>query len=174
MGMKAMGQTRFFGSTAFAALLIFFSAGIGLAQEASDEFPDIPPPMRVASKEESDRLSSASDPKARTRLALEFMEARLKLAEQALSQTNFALVHRELGGFHFLVDDTLRYLIRNDAGNGASASNFKRYELTLRSFAPRIELIRREVPINYEPYVLSVLKRVREARSRAVEPLFAS
>jgi len=156
-----------------AGLLLAFSIA-GYAQGSDPETDDVAPPMRIASKEERDRLASAADAKARTRIVIELMDARIKLAEDAIATSDPNAVHRELGGFHFLLEDGLQYLIRRDVGNGASGNNFKRYELALRAFAPRIELIRREMPLGYETYVLSVLKRLREARTRAVEPLFAN
>lgn len=152
--------------------LILLPAAIAFPQQSIDD--DIPPPMRVISKDERDKLSTVSGEKARVKLALELMDTRIKLAEDALAKTDFNRVHRELGGFHFLMDDALRHLVRNDTGNSASGNNFKRFEITLRTFSPRIELLRREVPINYEPYILIVLKRLREVRTRAVEPLFGN
>jgi len=156
-----------------AGLVLVFSIA-AYAQGSDSEIDDAPPPMRIASKEERDRLATAADAKARTKVVIELMDARIKLAEDAVTRPDPNAVHRELGGFHFLMDDALQYLIRRDVGNSSSGNNFKRYELALRAFAPRIELIRREMPLAYEQYVLSVLKRLREARTRAVEPLFAN
>jgi hypothetical protein len=51
-------------------------------------------------------------------------------------------------------------------------ANLKRFEIGLRKFTPRLELIRREVPLTHEFYVRSLLKQLREARTKATEPLF--
>ena len=51
-------------------------------------------------------------------------------------------------------------------------NNFKRIELSLRKYINRLELIRRDLPLEYEPYVRRLTKYVREARTKAVEPLF--
>jgi hypothetical protein len=42
----------------------------------------------------------------------------------------------------------------------------------LRSYTPRLELIRRDLPIKYEYYVRVLIKVLREARARAIDPLF--
>ncbi|HXG83878.1 MAG TPA: hypothetical protein VNI84_07615, partial [Pyrinomonadaceae bacterium] len=65
------------------------------------------------------------------------------------------------------------FLNKNDTGRGKVLNNFKRLELSLRRFVPRIELIRRELPAKYEFYVRNLIKNVRAARSKAVEPFFS-
>ena len=34
-------------------------------------------------------------------------------------------------------------------------------------------LIRREIPVEYDPYLKSLIRYLRDARTKAVEPLFA-
>ncbi len=146
---------------------------LGLTAFAQDDPPDtVPPPSRVISKEEISKLAAQEDIKDRTRLALDLMEARMKLAESALGREDFDLVHRELGGFQFLMDDALDYLNRRNNDSGAIRSSFKRYEIGIRAFTPRLELIRREVPTRYEPYLLKLLRYLRDARTKAIEPQF--
>ncbi|MEK7855704.1 MAG: hypothetical protein AAB288_06415, partial [Acidobacteriota bacterium] len=55
---------------------------------------------------------------------------------------------------------------------GKVLNNFKRLEIGLRQFRPRLELIRRGIPSEYEPYLRSLIQYVRDARAKAVEPLF--
>ena len=158
-----------------AAFLLFaLFCSFSLTAFAQDDSPDtVPPPSRVISKEERFKLEAEKNIKDRTRLALELMEARLKLAESALGLEDFDSVHRELGGFQFLMDDALDYLNRRNNDSGAIRNNFKRYEITIRAFTPRLELIRREVPTRYEPYLFKLLKYLRDARTKAIEPQFA-
>lgn len=155
----------------FLLTILFFS--LSLTAFAQDDSPDtVPPPSRVISKEERSKLEAQREIKDRTRLALELMEARMKLAESALDREDFDSVHRELGGFQFLMDDALDYLNRRNNDSGSIRSNFKRYEITIRAFTPRLELIRREVPTRYEPYIFTLLKYLRDARTKAIEPQF--
>ena len=44
--------------------------------------------------------------------------------------------------------------------------------MTLRGFAPRLGLLRREIPAEYDYYVRVLIKYLRDARSKAIEPLF--
>ncbi len=100
------------------------------------------------------------------------MDARLAKAETFNNQRQYTQMFDELGGFHALVDDTLNYLHSHDTDSGKVLNNFKRLEMSLRQFAPRLELIRRDLPLRYELYVRKLIIYVREARSKAVEPLF--
>ena len=52
-------------------------------------------------------------------------------------------------------------------------NNFKRFEIGSANIAPRLELIRRDLPLKYEFYVRSLAVYLRNARAKAVEPLFS-
>jgi len=162
---------RFFAIGLFLLLTACCSPLIVPAQE--DEQRDTaPPPLKIVSKEETRQLNAETDIKKRTKLALDLMEIRLKKAEELNSQERFAEMFDELGGFHALVDKILDFLNRNDNGSGKVLNNFKRVEMSLRAFLPRLELIRRDLPEKYEFYVRDLAKSVRNARARAIEPLF--
>lgn len=156
----------------FSILVFSFSISSAHAQPESSD--DAPPPLKAISKADRTKLESVTDIKERTKLAVNLMESRMKFAEVALAAENFDAIFRELGGFHYLMDNTLDFLNRRDNDSGTIRNNFKRYELALRAFAPRLELIRREVPTRYEPYLFKLLKYMREARTKAIEPLFGS
>jgi hypothetical protein len=100
------------------------------------------------------------------------MSARLVQAEQFSGRAQYAELYAELGAFHGLMDDTLAFLEKSDNDKDKVLNNFKRLEIGLRSFSPRLEVIRRDLPLRYEYYVRVLLKYLREARTRAVEPLF--
>ncbi len=142
------------------------------AQETQEPQKEVPPPLRLLSKEEKSGLAAQSDIKKRTVLTLELMEARLLKAETFKMKEDFRPMFDELGGFRALMDDTLNFLSRNNAGSGKVLNNFKRIEISLRKYITRLELIRRDLPPEYEPYVRRLVKYVREARTKAVEPLF--
>ena len=154
------------------ALFAIFSFQI--LAHAQDEIPPdaAPPPLKQLSKTEKDQLATAREVKERTKLSLELMEARVKVAEQYLPQEQFEMVFRELGGFHALIIDALEYLSGSDSDKKKVLDNFKRFEIGIRGFTLRLELIRREMPPQREYYVRLLLREMREARARAVEPLF--
>ncbi len=133
-----------------------------------------PPPLRTVSKDEKTQLNDVSDVKNRTKLSLELMSDRLAQAEQFSSSANFDGMYKELGGFHGLLDNTFEFLGKQDSRSGKVLDNYKRLEIGLRTFATRLESIRRELPLRYEDYVRKLIVYVRDSRSRAVEPMFGN
>lgn len=131
-----------------------------------------PPPLKIISKEERDQLNKETKVKDRIKLSLELMDLRLQKAEQFNNQNDYKDMFKELGRFHALVDNALAYLNRKDTGREGFLNNFKRFEIGLREFLPRLELIRRVLPLNFEYYVRNLIINVREARRKAVDPFF--
>jgi hypothetical protein len=158
---------RLFIGAFFAVILLHVSV------YAQIEAVDVaPPPMKVLPKDEEERLKRSRDVGARTKLALSMMNDRLAEAESQNERQNYVEMFRELGHFHALVDDSLDYLNRNNTGRGKVLDNFKRLEIGLRKFLPRLEAVRRELPLKYEDYVRTLMIRIRDARTKATEPLF--
>ena len=150
---------------------IFLLPGAAAAQD--DPADLAPPPLRTVSKDERARLDALTDIKARTKLALEMMNARLVAAEKRSSGGDLDGMFAELGGFHGLMDNSLDFLLKRDTGKGKVLDNFKRLEIGLRGFSPRLETIRRDVALPYEPYIRKLISYIRDARTKASEPLFA-
>ena len=145
-----------------------------LTINAQDDPTDLaPPPLRTVSKDEKALLNEQSDIKVHTKLALAMMNSRLTHAEILNTNSDFEGMFRELGGFHGLLDNTLDFLGKHDTNSGKVLDNYKRLEIGLRAFTPRLEAIRRDLSLRYEDYVRQLVKYVREARTRAVEPLFS-
>ena len=163
-------------SLLFFCLIFTFAVTLAAPVFAQqDQSEDVaPPPLKFVSKSEKTQLSAETNVKKRTVLALTLMDARLVSAETFINQKQYDKMFDELGGFHALVDDTLNYLNRRDSDSGKVLNNFKRLEMSLRKYSPRLELIRREVPGRYEPYLRGLIINLRDARSKAVEPLFSN
>jgi len=161
----------------FTFCLLAFSLLSGVSVSAQEEeIPAnlAPPPVKVISKEERSALGGLNDVKDRTKLAIDLMEARLRKAETLNTSESYSDCLNELGSFNALMNDTLKFLNRNDDGRGKVMGTFKKFEMALRAFMPRIELIRRELPDNFEFHVRSLLRTVRDTRAKAVEPFFSS
>jgi len=139
---------------------------------AQEDLTDAPPPLKILTRAEKSRLEAETDVKRRTILSIESMEAKLLKAESLAAAEDYPAMFTELGGFHALVDNTIEFLSRNDNDSNKVLYNYKRVELTLRKYLTRLELIRRDLPARYESYVRKLVKYIREARSKAVEPLF--
>ena len=154
---------------------MFFCAASSInAQEEIIPSNLAPPAVKVLSKEEKTALAAVTDIKDRTKLALDLMEVRLKKAEELNSQDSFNALLAELGGFQALMDDTIKFLNRSNNGGGKAMNNFKKFEMALRAFMPRIEVLRRDLPERFEYHVRSLLITVRDTRSKAVEPFFST
>lgn len=138
-----------------------------------DQFEPVPPPLKFVSKDDKDRLEGQIDLKAKTKLALELMDARVNSGEKLNSSGDFEGLFRELGRFRGLVDYTLGYLGRGDRDDKKVLDNYKRLEISLRAFTGRIEIIHRELPIKYEEYVRDLIKYLRDARTKALDPQFS-
>ncbi|MBC7901183.1 MAG: hypothetical protein H7070_14150 [Saprospiraceae bacterium] len=155
-------------------LIFIFSTSSILSQEIPPD--DIaPPPIKQLSKTEKSQLDAEDEVKKRTKLALDLMDLRLKKAEELHSRQEFPEMFLELGGFHGLMDNTLEFLNRSVRSEGGKVlNNFKRLEIGLRMFTPRLEIIRRDLPQRFEFYPRNLIKYLRDARSKAIEPFFGN
>lgn len=154
----------------FTFSFLLFSAP-ALAQDDPPE-DQAPPPLRRLSESERTQLNSQTDVKKRTKLGLDLMELRIRSSEITSVQKDFDSMYKDLGGFHALMDDTLAFLNKSDQDSNKVLNNFKKLEIGLRKFPPRLEVIRRDLPIKYEYYVRILIKYIRDARAKAIEPLF--
>lgn len=157
---------------AFLLLVAAFCPPVVQAQEGKPE-DLVPPPLVLLSDNEKEQLADQTDVKKRTKLSVELMEARLKKAEELSTQKKFDESLNELGGFQAVIFNIFKFLNQKDSGRGKVLDNFKRLEINLRQFNPRLEVIRREMPNRYGYHVRQLMKFVRDARSNAVEPIFA-
>lgn len=180
---KAKGKTR--GGSGFAGrprpyltwlYVCFFTFSFLLAGQyvCAQEPPDdqAPPPLKRLSESERAQINAQTDVKKRTKLALELMETRIKNSEMLSAQQDFDAMYIQLGGFHALMDNTLAFLNKSDKDSDKVLNNFKKLDIGLRKFPPRLEVIRRDLPVKYEYYVRILIRYIREARAKAVEPLF--
>ena len=171
--ITAVPNLRLFLCSLIFAVVSFAVLAVDASAQNDDQNELAPPPLKLVSKDEKVKLDSDHDPKSRTKLAIELMNARILTAEKLVAATDFDGVFRELGCFEALLDNQLEFLIRNDNDSGRVLDNFKRLEIGLRGYGPRIEAIRRDLPSRYEPFVRSVGKYIRDARTKTLDPLFS-
>ena len=145
---------------------------VAVAQDDQDDLETAPPPLKILSADEKSKLAAESEVKRRTKLALDFMDIRLKQAEAYDAAQNYDQMFVELGAFHGLMDNMLEFLYQSDKDSKRVLNNFKKFEIGLRMFTPRLELVRSRLPIRYERYVRNLVKNLRAARAKAIEPLF--
>lgn len=159
----------------FFFLLPFYfllSSPPAMAQDGPEDAA--PPPLKVFSKDERERLGSQLDLKDRTKLALDMMGARLNEAERLAGLGDNAAMYTELGGFHALMDHIMEHVDKLDERRSKVLDAYKRIEIGLRNYTPRLENLRRDVPIKYEHYIRKLIKYLRDTRARALEPMFGN
>lgn len=164
-----------FISIVFLVCLAASASQTVFAQDA-DKVDSALPPLKFMSDGERKQLDAESDIKDRTQLALALMDRRLTNAETKFAEADYEQMYKELGSFNALMDDALQFLdiqFRRTK-RGKVLDNYKRFEIALRRLAPRIQLLRRELPIEYDPYVKDLVRYVRDAREKAVEPFFGN
>lgn len=169
---KSAGHFRRFTSGSALVFVFLFTASGAFAQ---DDPPEnlAPPPVKSLTKDESTQLAAQSDVKEYIKVALVLMDARLKKAESLTSETSYAALLSELGGFQAIMANSMTFLNRNNTGRGKVLDTMRKFEIALRGYTPRIEVIRRELPDRYEYHVRRLLRDVRDTRAKAVEPMFA-
>ena len=154
----------------FLATLLM-SSDFASAQETADDFP---PPIKTFPRAERARLDAGTDPGQRVEVALTLLEGYLKKAESLARDENFRASFPELGSFHGVMEHTVTALRRDSRGTNKDFVSFKKLEMALRAFSPRIELIRRDAPAIYRGYLGQLLKDLRDARSRIIEPFYGN
>lgn len=138
---------------------------------AQDEDDPLPPPPKLLTKQDRARLEGAADSKTRTKIAVELMRASIDEAEKLNATNNFDGLFAEFGHFRALVEYSLAFLQKQKPNDNKSLDNYKRLELNLHTLMPRIERIRREMPVRYEEYVRDLLRYVRDARRKAADAM---
>jgi len=132
-----------------------------------------PPPLKMLSKSERAQLTEKTQLKERTALALELMDARLRSAEKFATDENYSLMYAELGGFQALMDNTINFLLKTNSDEGKQLNSLKKFEIGLRTFSPRVEAIRRDVPANFEPYIKNLIRYISDNREKAMKPFYS-
>jgi hypothetical protein len=177
--LRIIPNSRHFFTTfySFYFLFLIFCVFPVFAQTDDDFFPEFRPTPKIeTSEDEKKALEAEKDLKKYTKLAIDLMEERLKKAENLTAQESFREMLEELGGFHALMNTAVEFLIANSTGKngkGKMLDNLKRFEMALRAFTPRIETIRRESPERFDAYIIKLLRNVRAARAKALEPFFS-
>ena len=160
----------------FTGCILFVATTFALnsvarAQEPTDAAP---PPLKMLSKSEKQDLNSKLDPKQRTALALDMMSKRLGSAEKFRADENFSLMYAELGGFHALMDDTISFLLSTNSKEGKQLNSLKKFEMGLRTYIPRLEAMRQDLPVTFDPYLKTLLKNIDDVREKAMAPFFSN
>lgn len=159
-----------------AGLVALLGLALLLSTEAQAQTPSVtplpaPPPLRLVPREERSQLEAARDAKARTRLSVELAEARLARAEHLTSAQQFESAARELGIYQGLLEDALRFL-KGQKEQKKLRDIYKRFEITLRAHAMRLETMRRSTPSEYAVNIKSITDYTRDVRAEALNGFY--
>jgi hypothetical protein len=132
-----------------------------------------PPPVQIVHKEDLDKLNGQFDTKQKTQAAIGIMNARLSEAEQAFQKTDYEAMFLAFGQFHGLMTYSLDFLSKSENTKSKSLDVFRKFELALKAYQTRLEMIHRELPLRWEEYTRKLIKYVRDGRSKALQPMFS-
>lgn len=142
------------------------------AQAQTDEMP--PPPIMAPAKTipAADRtlLDGVVKPKDRAKKGLDLAEGYLKRAEQFTEKQEFEAALSQLGIYQGIVADTLKFL--KPFREQRLREPFRNVEVALRGYAPRLEGIRRQTPMEYGVHVRTIGDYTRDARTEALNAFF--
>ncbi|HTH52162.1 MAG TPA: hypothetical protein VL501_09525 [Pyrinomonadaceae bacterium] len=141
---------------------------------AQPDDPDsAPPPIKLIPKDEKSQLAAQANLKDHTKTALGLMDFHLAAAEKLMNAGDPTGAFRELGSFEALIDDSLAFLGRDDRYSGKVLDSFKKLEIGFRAFMPRLETVRRGLPLECDEYVRNLMHNLRDARAKAVDTMFS-
>lgn len=130
-----------------------------------------PPPLRLVPRDERSQLDAARDIKARMRLSVELAEARLVRAEQMTLSQQYESASRELGIYQGILDDALRFL-KAQREQKKLRDTYKRFEITLRAHAMRLETMRRTTPSEYAVNIKTITEYTKNLRGAALNGFY--
>jgi hypothetical protein len=159
-----------------AGLFSLLALAVLLSTEAQAQNPlgtplPAPPPLRLVPRDERMQLDSARDLKGRMRLSVELAEARLSRAEQLTTAQQFESASRELGIYQGILEDALRFL-KNQQEQKKLRDVYKRFEISLRSHAARLETMRRTTPSEYAFNIKTVTEGTKNLRGEALNGFY--
>ncbi len=167
-------QTQFY-LTVFATILMLLATSNLLAQQGNgdDELPKgtVPPPLNELTTMERATLEKQKKLSKRTKLTLKLMESRLRTVERQFSVKKFGEALKNLGGFRGLMQKTFNELM-NRKVEKKTLKSLKKFEIGLRGFINRVEVLRRTVPDRYEYHYRRLVKDIKKTRDLSIEPLF--
>jgi hypothetical protein len=159
-----------------AGLFAVVALTVLMSVEAQGQVPawtplPAPPPLKLVPRAERSQLEAARDAKARTRLSVELAEARLMRAEQMTSAQQFESAARELGIYQGLIEDALRFL-KDQKEQKKLRDIYKRFEITLRGHAIRLETMRRTTPSEYSVNIKTITDYTKGVRGEALNGFY--
>lgn len=154
-------------------LLCLLSLALGVfAQDPKVQPATSPPPLKTIAPADRAQLDENKDSKSRVRKTIELAELHLKQAEERTAEAQYDLASAELGRYHGLVEDVLRFLSALARDSNKTRDLYKRVELALRAHGPRLTSMRRSTPLEYAVWIKEIEDFARSGRTEALNSFY--
>jgi hypothetical protein len=131
-----------------------------------------PPPFKMIVKEERDQIDQTGDASRRLKLTITFAGAHLTAAEQHTSRENYEAASVEVGMYHALIENALKFLSTFKRDSNKTRDLYKRLELSLRADGPRLTAMRRNTPLEFAVWIKHVEDFARDGRTEALNSFY--
>jgi len=154
------------------AICLTVLATVLKAQEPPVQPLTQPPPPKVVGHDEQTQIDESKDAKARLKLILTLAENHLLSAEQYTAHSNFEAASKEVGIYHALIDEALKFTASLPRESNKTRDLYKRIELELRADGPRLTAMRRTTPLEYAVWIKEVEDFARKGRTEALDSFY--
>src|SRR6185369_16133796 len=124
-----------------------------------------PPPFKMIVKEERAQIEETQDSSKRLKLTITFAGAHLTAAEQHTARENYEAASVEVGMYHALIENALKFLSTSKRDSNKTRDLYKRLELALRADGPRLTAMRRNTPLEFAVWIKHVEDFARDGRT---------
>ena len=142
------------------------------AQEPPVQQLTAPPPPKVVSREEQLQIDQAKDSKTHLKVLLTMGEDHLLSAEEYTAHQNFEAASKEVGTYHALIDEALKFIASQPHDSNKTRDLYKRIELALRAEGPRLTAMRRTTPLEFAVWIKEVEDFARKGRTEALDSFY--
>jgi hypothetical protein len=131
-----------------------------------------PPPFKMIVKEEREQIEQSQDSSRRLKLTITFAGAHLTAAEQHTARENYEAASVEVGMYHALIENALKFLSTFKRDSNKTRDLYKRLELALRADGPRLTAMRRNTPLEFAVWIKHVEDFARDGRTEALNSFY--
>ncbi len=155
-----------------ALLAMALCATFAPSVRAQEHDISAPPPIKVISSQEREKLNEARDPKARVKLSIVLAEVHLANAESHTSARVYDNASSEAARYWALIENSFAFLRTMKSDNNKTRDIYKRLELALRAHGPRLGAIRRATPSEYAVWIKEIEEFARNGRTEALNSFY--
>ncbi|MEP6920215.1 MAG: hypothetical protein ABI967_03740 [bacterium] len=169
--MKPLNPTSLIKLSLLGLALVVIPGTMGSQDKPAQQMSS-PPPLKIILKQDRLQLDGARDAKTRVRVTMELAESHLGNAEGRTNQQDFEGASAELGKYHALLENVMKYLDPLSRDQTKTRDLYKHLELSLRAQGPRLTAIRRITPLEYAVWVKQIEAFARKGRTDALNSFY--